>query len=279
MYPVYGGACQSGSSVIINEIMFRPYSGRPEWVELYNRGKFPVDIGGWAICDSDTSRRSFVPHTPTVIPSGGFVVLAQFDISPEIMDTHVPCIVLERFPRLNNDGDSVVLFNQSNRIQERLEYDSWWSGSQGVSLERISPIDPIGEFDNWGASVATFGSTPGARNSLFADHSPKEIELRVTPNPFSPDGDDFEDFADFTYSLPMTKARVSIFVYDIKGRLVRSLKSAAFSGSTGRFIWEGLSNSGKPATPGLYIIYIEGLCQTTGRYASAKRSIALTRKD
>jgi hypothetical protein len=41
------------SSVVINEIMYRPVSGdeRDEYVELYNPSATPVDVGGWSFTD------------------------------------------------------------------------------------------------------------------------------------------------------------------------------------------------------------------------------------
>ncbi len=286
-WPMNQGRCSHSISagsdnhpaIVINEIMFRPFSGQPEWIELFNRGDEPVALDGWAISDSDTSRRSFVPAVHAMIPAGGFVVLSQADLSAEIMDVNVPCVVFDRFPRLNNDGDSVVLFDVAGSIHERVDYDSWWSGSNGISIERINPHGPSDDVENWSASVSASGSTPGKRNSLFAIHVLNTAELSASPNPFSPDGDGFEDVTEISYKLPMTTANTNLRIYDVSGRLIRSLKGANPSGSQGQVFWDGLNNGLRPVPAGLYIIYIEGVCQSTGQFASAKCTVALTRRD
>ena len=42
---------QADSTVVFNEIMYSPPSGRPEleWVELHNQMAVDMDISGWAL--------------------------------------------------------------------------------------------------------------------------------------------------------------------------------------------------------------------------------------
>lgn len=61
--------------VVINEIMYQPISGSgdDEYVELHNRGANPVSVGGWRFI----SAIRFTLPTNTVIPAGGFLVVAK----------------------------------------------------------------------------------------------------------------------------------------------------------------------------------------------------------
>ena len=61
--------------VVINEIMYHPVSedGADEYVELYNRGGEPVDLGNWAF----TEGIGFTFPTNTPIPAGGYLVVAR----------------------------------------------------------------------------------------------------------------------------------------------------------------------------------------------------------
>jgi hypothetical protein len=46
------GSAES-SGVFINEVMFAPVAGAPEWVELKNGGGVPVHLVGWGLTDED----------------------------------------------------------------------------------------------------------------------------------------------------------------------------------------------------------------------------------
>ena len=63
------------SDVSINEIMYAPISGdsADEYVELYNQGSDPVDVGGWQF----TEGISFIVPLNTRIPPDGYLVIAK----------------------------------------------------------------------------------------------------------------------------------------------------------------------------------------------------------
>jgi hypothetical protein len=61
------------SNVVINEIMYHPVTGQPEWLELTNRGPAPVDLDGWRL-------RNAVQYTfpvNTTINNGEFLVVTN----------------------------------------------------------------------------------------------------------------------------------------------------------------------------------------------------------
>ncbi len=61
--------------IVINEIMYNPISGDgdDQYVELYNRGANPVNLGGWRFSDGITF--TFPPES--TIPAGGYLVVAK----------------------------------------------------------------------------------------------------------------------------------------------------------------------------------------------------------
>ena len=61
--------------MVINELMYNPISGdsADEYIELYNRSGTPVDVGLWKF----TSGVNFTLPTNTVIPVGGYLVVAK----------------------------------------------------------------------------------------------------------------------------------------------------------------------------------------------------------
>ena len=75
-----GGAAGAGGgapspAIRINEI--ESNQGMPgDWVELYNPGTSPVDLGGWLFRDNDDTHNYLIP-AGTSIPAGGYFVLEE----------------------------------------------------------------------------------------------------------------------------------------------------------------------------------------------------------
>jgi flagellar hook assembly protein FlgD len=96
--------------------------------------------------------------------------------------------------------------------------------------------------------------------------------LSITPNPFSPDGDGFEDEVTFQYTLPkMTE--LTIKVYDIKGRLVKTLMENEPQ-VTGEKIWDGRDEKNRMVRVGIYIV----LAEAKGVTSSVKKMTLVVAK-
>lgn len=265
----------SESILIINEIMYDPLTGYAEWVELFNPGSIGIDLCGWKISDSDTSKKAVVTEQGTIVPPSGYAVISGSPAIGIYPAGEGVFRTVEKFPRLNNDADAVVLFNPSGIVMDRVDYRHDWGGGDGYSLERINPRIASQVDGNWTTSAAVEGATPGRENSVFMDTLPTEIRLSVSPNPFSPDGDGYEDEAVISYHFPMVTSHVNLRIYDVRGRCIRILRSASSSGSHGSVIWDGRDDEGGLARIGIYIIYIEGLDSMEGAVASAKSTVVL----
>ena len=264
----------STGAVIINEIMYDPLPGDPEWVELYNPGNTGVDLRGWSITDSDTSRKVVFAAEETVVPGRGWVVVSE-DTLMTVYSWDGNALIDPGFPALNNDGDAVVLFDPADFVIDQVDYDHAWGGGDGFSLERIQPRRPSGDGTNWSSSVSPEGGTPGMQNSVYASSVASEATLGVSPNPFSPDEDGMDDVAVISYGLPMTTSHVNLRIYDVRGRIIRTLMGALPSGSQGSVIWDGRDDAGRMARMGIYIVIIEGLSGREGVVASAKATVVL----
>ena len=71
----------------------------------------------------------------------------------------------------------------------------------------------------------------------------------AVPNPFNPR-------TTLHFSLP-ERGRVSLKVYDVKGRLVRTLEEGWLEGGQHRTIWNGFDDSGRNVASGRYIARLE----------------------
>ncbi len=77
--------------------------------------------------------------------------------------------------------------------------DSWHNSSQletkNISIELINFNLQRNKGSNWSSCVSGFGATPGQDNSIDVKNVVSKAKLEITPNPFSPDNDGFEDFS------------------------------------------------------------------------------------
>ncbi|MFZ0390561.1 MAG: hypothetical protein WAN36_08875, partial [Calditrichia bacterium] len=129
--------------------------------------------------------------------------------------------------------------------------------------------------DNWGAAVDASGSTPGRQNSIFISQKENRALLSVTPNPFSPDGDGYEDFALIEYKLPFATGYLSAEVYDMAGRSVRLLADNQPAGQKGHLIWDGRDNQGRICRIGIYIMLFKLREPGSGYYKEVKKTVVL----
>ena len=147
--------------------------------------------------------------------------------------------------------------------------------TKGRSLERISPEIASNDRRNWSTSPSSRGGTPGQPNGIFTTSLPSAASLSISPNPFSPDGDGFQDFCIIRYNLPLTTSIIRITIFDIRGRLLRALANTELSGPHGEIVWDGLDDRGQRVRIGPYIVFIEAIDGQAGILATAKAVVVV----
>lgn len=246
--------------VRISEIMVDPLPGESEWMELVNAGHAEIDLREWRFSDSDTTSRPLMTNEPFILPPGGYAVLAAgtsfLEAHPEIGSFS---LIPDRFPNLNDESDRVSLFDPSGFEIERAQYESGPEKREGISIERIRIDGRSDDFNNWHPSLSLAGSTPGLPNSVIHRGSPTESGFRASPNPFSPDGDGMDEAIFLEYSVPAGNNRVRLRIYDLAGRLIRTLKNGEEEERTGFAFWDGHDDDGHTAVIGRYIALLESV--------------------
>lgn len=253
--------------IVINEVLFRPGSDAPEWVELYNRLDEPVRMQGWKISDARSA--------PIVIPEGvlppqGYVILTRNaedlrNTSPQLPEG---TFILElTLPTLNDDGDTVTLYAPDGTPLDQVTYGKL-DAEPGQSLERRFPEAPSERAENWFLSVSPTGSTPGAENSVRQETREHPL-LDASPNPFDPK----QGPTHLRYEAPLT-AKVTLRIFNSAGMLVRVLKDNDPHGGRQTASWDGQDDKGEKLPPGIYIAQLLTVADGKARAAAVAVVIA-----
>lgn len=148
-----------------------PSVGLPEqeFIEIYNASNKTFDLANWTI--SDGSSTATLP-TQAIAPSEYIIICATANVS--LFQSFGTVISVSGFPTLNNAADQITLRNNSAILIDEVRYtDDWYQDgtkrSGGFTLELINPITPCSDAQNWIASNAAIGGTPGTQNSVFSN--------------------------------------------------------------------------------------------------------------
>jgi hypothetical protein len=156
--------------LVINEIMAdpEPQTGLPpvEYIELYNRSAFPIQLRGWKLYTSDNP----VEIPECEIQSHAYMVLCHINYTAFMMN-YGQVKGLSSFS-LSNSGSTIRLVNEHNHLISVVTWNPEWHQNSikadgGFSLEQIDPMNPCGEKENWTSSVDPRGGTPGKINSVY----------------------------------------------------------------------------------------------------------------
>ena len=273
------------NQIVINEIMYDPDIDNSEFIEFYNKGESEVNLGGWHIEDENGNINKLSDTSFTIQPKDYFILAADsLTISKYNLQNYrnksVPGI---SSLGLVSAGELIFLKDLKQNVIDSVWYSPNWQNkniinTKNKSLERINPgLNGNNQF-NWSTSVDPAGATPGKQNSIFTNNENKEANISVSPNPFSPDNDSFEDFTVINYKLTQELSQIRVKIFDSKGRLVRTLINNQTVASSGSIVFDGLGYDGRALRIGIYIIFMEALTDNSGVVETLKTTVVVARK-
>jgi hypothetical protein len=275
-----------GNGLIINEIMYDPLSNQSEWIELFNASGQVINIKGWKYKEASTSIT--ISTEDLLINPGDYVILAHDSTlysSFDYLRTPEANQFIKFFTgiSLNNTGETITITDSLNNQADAVTYSPAWnnpefSGTKGISLERISPSFKSNDRSNWSSCTDKSGGTPGKKNSIHNSGRVSNSKVTIHPHPFSPDGDGYEDFAVISYKLNVSFAQLRVKVFDMRGRLVRTLANNSITGSEGSFIFNGLGDDQQKLRVGIYILLIEAIDNKGGTLDIVKEPVVIAGK-
>ncbi|MFD2743081.1 MULTISPECIES: lamin tail domain-containing protein [Sphingobacterium] len=247
------------NDVVINEVLFNPYTGSPSFVEIYNRSAKMMNLQGWRLGNRviSTQQLLFPPSSYRVITTNPEQLQKDY---PSAMLRDV--IVLPSLPAYANLQGIVTLFSPTG-LMDSLRYTAamhqpFIRNARGVSLERISPAAPTNEAGNF-ISTSTYseGATPGYENSRFRAGTITKNNVYLAARILNPNSDGDDRFLSIHYEFIAENTMINLTIYDDRGRPINRLVRNRGVGYTGRFIWDGIREDGKPASSGVYIMSME----------------------
>jgi hypothetical protein len=272
--------------LVINEILFDPYTGGYDWIEVYNNSGKLIDLQNWSLAnyDNDTiSNQKFVTDH-FYLGAGAYAVLGKdSSFVKQNYPASIPgTFVYSETPSFNNDSSTVYLI-YNNQVMDHVSYTADWhfailDNTDGVSLERIDPNGISNNSANWHSAAEAIGlATPGAKNSQFRP-AVSNGEFSFTSATLSPDNDGYEDVLQVNYDMSQSGLLGSFTIYDDRGRLIRSLYKNELLGSTGSFTWDGLTDQQVKATIGTYVAVFEAFSLDGGLMFSKTKAFVVAGK-
>ncbi|HOG20874.1 MAG TPA: lamin tail domain-containing protein, partial [Salinivirgaceae bacterium] len=258
------------NEIVINEILFNPFSGATEFVELYNKSTAVFALNDIYITKYNKNgeldavkKASDYGH---LLYPDDYLVLAKtrrqvYNFYPNVDSLKI--VEVTSLPSIPNSSGSVVLLNMEGTIIEQFEYNEKMHSPllrnvKGVSLERINPNSKTQDNNNWqSAAEANNFATPTYKNSQFNAFTGSNSKFSLSTPIFSPDGDGFDDFLLIKYNFEQSGNSINIKIFDADGRLVKNLVQNHYAGIDGEIKWDGSDENNKRAKVGPYILFIE----------------------
>jgi len=157
--------------VITSEVMADPYPEvylpGCEYLELYNRSKFDLELEG---CSLSLNEREFILPAH-LMKAGGRVCIVPLECSGLDGPDFLHLLSANALP---NGGATVVIRDRWRKTLAAVAYPDatelgGWKADGGWSLEWADPDRLCGGKENWYFSVADEGGTPGKKNSINLD--------------------------------------------------------------------------------------------------------------
>lgn len=281
-------ATAQAGDVVMNEILFNPKPEGVDFIELYNKSNHIIDCSELLVSNSlqlgSTSYK--ITQQPLLLFPGDYIVCTENKnalLKQYLVKNPEQVIECSTLPSMPDDAGIIILSNQQGIAIDSLKYSAKWHfpllhDVEGVSLERIQFKGNTNDASNWHSAASTVGfATPTYTNSQLAEAATSTSRFRAMPKTFSPNQDGFEDYTSIYYEVEQLGAVATITVFDMQGRVIKSIARNATLSTSGQFKWDGTTDNFTQAPQGVYIIYCD-VFALNGRRWKEKLTVVVARK-
>jgi len=274
----------------INEVLFNPFPGGGDYVEVYNRSDRAVSLVGLSLgsvrhnppAPPDTSFATIVEECMVLLP-GEYIVLCE---NMQEIDRFYNCsetqhsLTIDGFPSYNNESGTILLLDRGARVLDAFSYHEdmhfpLLNTAEGVALERLHPERPAYDPTNWHSASQQSGfGTPGYKNSQYLEPGSGKDPVTIYPGVCIPGYNDQNNHIGMHYHFEEAGYLGSIMIFNTSGQLIRQLANNELLGTDGSFSWNGMDDHSNKAPAGLYIILVE-LTDVRGKVLKYKKTCVI----
>lgn len=247
--------------VVINEVLFNPFSYGEDFVELYN-------VSPWFVLTKESKILNqsgaevlvppllMVPHSFRILTKDSVAVRDFYPLSAAaaFVNCQLPSLPDDKgsVTWLSENGDSLDFFSYSQSMHHPL-----LESKEGVSLERVNALEPAQWLQNWqSASTSSGGATPGYTNSQTSTDKSDGF-LQIEPHAIAPGTDGYRNYATIRYALPKSGGSLRLDIFSLQGHWICSLQPSGPADAQGMCTWNGTDTNLQPVSTGLYLIVAE----------------------
>jgi len=265
------------SPILLSEVFYDTpgIDTHEEWIEIYNAAGTNLSLENWRIGDEesiDGTEGMFRFPTAAALSSGDVSVVAlqssgfqalnggilpDFEVTNSVL--FVPDMVAEPLwatgqIEMGNFGDEVLVLDPYFTAVDVATYENGtYPGvnrhhgvTTGESMERELPLDTNDCVVDFREQAVPTPGEPWLSAVAAPLSNGSALSFTLSPNPMT---------AQTTVRFELKRAgRASVAVYDIQGRLVQTLEDRELPAGIHALHWDGSSESGAPASSGVYVI-------------------------
>ncbi len=264
--------------IIINEVLFNPYSGGSDFVELYNTTDYYFNLQHFLTSNEETDH--IITDTTYVFKPTQYLAISE-DILFLKNEYLAPdtTLIEANLPTMPNNEGIIVLKSNGNITLDSVYYSEGYHFSlinevEGISLERISDTGNSTSKDNWRSAAATTRyASPGYKNSQSREAT-AQGSVSISPQIITPNNDGQADFCQIIFSIKNGAEAMSISVYNLQGQRIKTIANNAIIPPSGFFTWDGTNQQGGVLPTAHYIIVAE-IIASDGRVITFRNKVVV----
>lgn len=166
---MHRATAQAHHRLVIQEIMADPSPAVSlpsyEWIEIKNTSNEVIALQQWRFAAGSSVSSPF----PLYFLAPDSLLIVCSTVAQVALNKYGKTLGLSSFPSLSNDGEMLSLRDPAGKTVHAVSYSTDWYGlpwkaEGGWTLELLDPTNPCQEQNNWKASIAVTGGTPGSKN-------------------------------------------------------------------------------------------------------------------